>query len=109
MSQFTPESIKSQITAYDTIVREAVRTGNLSRVAELEDQIVSNLCCCFKLLNRFLFHSENILQNLYALYRPGTSSRVQSSLVLTRILERLQEEKGRGEFSRGPMTSIEKI
>ena len=43
MSDFTPESIKSKISAYDTIVRDAVSTGDLSRVTDIEDQIVSHM------------------------------------------------------------------
>ena len=49
MSQFTSESIKNQMAEYDSIVRSGVNDGNLSKVIELEDDIVGDLLCLFNL------------------------------------------------------------
>jgi hypothetical protein len=71
MSQFTAESITTQITAYDAIVRKALSDGDMSKVIELEDKIVSQKLCFFYFLKNKIA-LEIFLQNLYAFYRLGS-------------------------------------
>ena len=50
MSNFTPEAIKIKLTAYDAIVRNAVKGGKLSTVIDLENEVVSCIFCSFHFL-----------------------------------------------------------